>query len=296
MKWFALALAGLAVVMLWQHVRYLRARRDIVQDRQPMLYSGDSFHVITFLDVAQGQDVIEAVRKLRPQLEASGTAQLIYAGQAAFTRASTQLGPRSWDAVLLMQYSSRASYDQAAKSAGYREALAAFEQTYSHGMQRHGLVNLGLPQVLLALSLVDVVTGHFRVPSLVAMPESEMSGQQRELKARVADLLSLRPLNDQALVVFNLIQPGTREQRAADASYGRKMMTRMARLAHGPMHLGSAVSVEGDASFESVVIVYYPGVSYFAELISSRFFLEIIGDKQLGDTQAVPTVPILSKL
>jgi hypothetical protein len=296
MKWFALALAGLAVVMLWQHVRYLRARREIVQDRQPMLYSSDSFHVVTFVEVAPGQDVIEAVRKLRLQLEASGTAQLIYAGQAAFTRPSTQLGPRSWDAVLLMQYPSRASYDQAARSAGHREALAAFEQSYSHGMQRNWLVNLGVHQALLALSSFDLITGHLRVPPLVAMPESEMSGQQRELKARVADLLSLRSLNDEALVIFNLIQPGTREQRAADASYGRKMITRMARLGHGPMHVGSAVSVEGDASFESVVIVYYPGVSYFAELISSRFFLEIIGDKQLGDTQAVPTVPILGRL
>ena len=35
---------------------------------------------------------------------------------------------------------------------------------------------------------------------------------------------------------------------------------------------------------------------YFAELLSSEFFLGIIGDKQLGDTQAVPTVPILSRL
>ena len=296
MKWLAIGLALLVGVKLWQHVRYLRVRRDIVQDRQPLLYSTDSFHVITFLDVAPGQDVIEAVRKVRPQLEASGTAQLIYAGQAAFTRASTQLGPRSWDAVLLLQYPSRASYEQVAKSAEHREALAAFEQTYSHGMQRHWLLNLGLHQLLLALSFVDVVSGHFQVPPLVAMPESEMSGRQLELKARVADLLRLRSVNDEALVVFNLIQPGTRQQRAADASYGRKMMTRMARLAHGPMHMGSAVTIEGDASFETVVVVYYPGASYFAELLSSRFFLGIIGDKQLGDTQAVPTVPILSRL
>ena len=70
----------------------------------------------------------------------------------------------------------------------------------------------------------------------------------------------------------------------------------MGRLAHGPMHMGSAVTLEGDASFKTVAIVYYPGVSYFAKLVSSRFFLGIIGDKQLGDTQAVPTVPILSRL
>ena len=51
----------IAGVMLWQHVRYLRSRRNAVQDRQPMLYSSDSFHVMTFLQVAVGQDVIEAV-------------------------------------------------------------------------------------------------------------------------------------------------------------------------------------------------------------------------------------------
>jgi len=73
-------------------------------------------------------------------------------------------------------------------------------------------------------------------------------------------------------------------------------LTRMAALAHGPMHLGSAVPVEGDAQFDDVVIVYYPGVDYFSHLVRSRFFQGIIGDKQLGDTLVVLTVPILSRL
>ena len=105
------------------------------------------------------------------------------------------------------------------------------------------------------------------------MSRSEMSSQQTEFDERVADLLRLRSLNDEALVVFNLIKPGTAEQRAADATYGRKMMTRMARLGHGPMHIGEAVTIEGDASFEQAVVVYYPGAGYFAELLGSQFFL-----------------------
>ena len=261
-----------------------------------MLYSADSFHVMTFLEVAEGQDVIEALRKLRQQLEASGSAHMIYAGQAAFTLASTQLGPCSWDAVVLVQYPSREHYDEAAGSAWYRDALAAFERTYSHGMRRPWLSNLLAHQALLVLSIVDIVTGHFRLSPLVAMSRSEMSSQQTEFDERVADLLRLRSLNDEALVVFNLIKPGTAEQQAATATYGRQMMTRMARLAHGPMHVGRAVTIEVDASFEQAVVIYYPGVSYFAELVGSQFFLGIIGDKQLGDTQAVPTVPILSRL
>ena len=296
MKRLGKVLPLIAGVMLWQHIRYLRSRRIAVQDRQPMLYSTDSFHVMTFLEVAEGQAVIQAVRKLRQQLEASGPGRVIYAGQAAFTLASSQLGPRSWDAVVLVQYPSRERYDEAAGSGWYRDALAAFAQTYSHGMRRPWLSNLLVHQALLVMSLVDIVTGHFRLPPLVAMSRSEMSGEQAEFEERVADLLRLRSLSDEALVVFNLIKPGTAEQQAPNAAYGRKMMTRMARLAHGPMHMGRAVTIEGDASFEQAIVVYYPGASYFAELVGSEFFLGIIGDKQLGDTQAVPTVPILSRL
>lgn len=74
------------------------------------------------------------------------------------------------------------------------------------------------------------------------------------------------------------------------------MITRMAGLTHGPMHVGRAVTLEGNARFDQVVVVYYPGPGYFADLIGSEFFQDIIGDKQLADTQAVPTVPILSEL
>ena len=292
-----LLLLLLALTMAWQHVRYLRARRDVVQDRQPILHSPRRFHVITFLDVPEGGDVVEAVGRLRREIEASGAAQVVYAGQAAaFTLASSQLGPRSWDAVVLVQYPSRERYAAEAKGERLRKALAEFADTYSHGMQRNPVVNLLLPQALLALRFFDVARGHWNVEPLVPMPPSEQPERRAEVEARVADLLRLRAVNDEALVVFNLTLPGTPEQRAADRSYGLKMITRMAGLAHGPMHVGSAVTLEGDARFQSVVIVYYPGVSYFAELVQSRFFQGIIGDKQLGDTQAVPTVPILAQL
>jgi hypothetical protein len=62
------------------------------------------------------------------------------------------------------------------------------------------------------------------------------------------------------------------------------------------MHIGSAVRLEEEAEFDQVVIVYYPGPNYFADMLESRFFNAIIDDKQLADTQAVPTVPIMSLL
>lgn len=297
MKWIGVALLLLlAAVMAWQHMRYLRIRREIVQDCQRLVYDASSLHVVTFLQMPEGTDVIEAVRGFRDAVEAGPDARLIYAGQAAFTRPSDQLGPRSWDAVALVQYRSREAYDAASHSETMRAALARLADSYSHGMRRPRVPNLLLPQVLLGLRAADVLRGNWKVEPLTPMPEAERPEGMAELKERQTDLLRLRSVNDRALVVFNLILEGTAEQQAADRSYGVKMVTRMAALAHGPVHMGQAVTLEGEARFDNVAVVYYPGVSYFAELLGSRFFQGIIGDKQLGDTQAVPTVPILSQL
>ncbi len=45
-----------------------------------------------------------------------------------------------------------------------------------------------------------------------------------------------------------------------------------------------------------MVVVFYLGVEYFAEMIQSEFFTGIIGGKQLGDTLSSPTVPLLPHL
>ena len=70
----------------------------------------------------------------------------------------------------------------------------------------------------------------------------------------------------------------------------------IALLGNGPTHIGDAVTLEGDADFDQVVIVYYPGVEYFAEMLQSEFFTGIVGGKQLGDTLSSPTVPLLPHL
>jgi hypothetical protein len=67
----------------------------------------------------------------------------------------------------------------------------------------------------------------------------------------------------------------------------------MAEMGNGPMHIGAAVTLEGGADFGNVVIVYYPGVEYFAEMLQSEFFTRIVGGKQLGDSQSSPMVPRL---
>ena len=51
-----------------------------------------------------------------------------------------------------------------------------------------------------------------------------------------------------------------------------------------------------DASFDNVVIVYYPGVEYLAEMVQSTYFTGIFGGKQLGDSLALLTVLLLPHL
>lgn len=101
-----------------------------------------------------------------------------------------------------------------------------------------------------------------------------------------------QPLFHPAVVIFNLIKPGSEAQRRADRSYSRKMLSGMAEGGYGPMHMGRAVTVEGDADFDQFVAVYYPGIDFVQRMIGSIFMSRIGGDKQLGDSLAVITVPI----
>ena len=73
------------------------------------------------------------------------------------------------------------------------------------------------------------------------------------------------------------------------------MMATMARGGHGPLHMGATVTLEGDARFDMVAFVYYPGVQYFHNLAGNTFFRNIIGDKQLwgyaGDDHGADPAP-----
>jgi len=293
----ALLVVTLVAALGWQHLRYLKTRRQIVQDRQPLFHSAGCFHVVTFVAVPEGSDVIEEVRKLRGDLESDGQAELVWAGRVALTALeSEQIAPAPWSAVLLVQYPSRQAYDAAVASPGYRIALDRFTRTYSHGLERPRGLNLGIPFLLLALRAGQIVS---RAPShypFVPASAEEQDARTAERGARLEQLRRLKPLSEDALVVVNLLKQGTPEQRAADAGYGRRMAGLFAEGAHGPMHIGRAVTLEGDAEFDRVAIVYYPGVEYFIDMARSSFFNGIVGGKQPGDTLAVPTVPITDRL
>jgi hypothetical protein len=293
----SLGLLGLSVVGagVWQHRRYRKAHREIVQDQQPLLYPSRTFHAVIYLKVEAGKDVIGAVRSLRPLLESPGAGTIVYAGQAALALVRSEQVSNDWDAVLLVQYDSRQAFDAAHERTEQREALASFEQAYIHGFKRSALTNLMLPQALLAVRVTDMLR---RAPShfpFVPAGDDAFPLQKAKMK-EVEALEKLRHLSEDAVVVFNLIKPGDAAQKAADRAYTQSMMSAMAEQTHGPVHLGRAVTVEGDAKFSTVAAVYYPGIDHMRQMIGSTFMNRIGEGKQLGDSLAVATVPFLSKL
>jgi uncharacterized protein (DUF1330 family) len=289
-----LVLCGLLGALVWQTLRYRSARRGPVQDEQPLLHSPSAFHVLTFLRGAQGDDLLKALRELRGPIEAERGAKMVYAGRAAGVGlASSQLGASDWDAVALVQYPSRAAHDALASSPAYRAALGRFAATYSHGMHRLVLLNLAVPGLLLARRALDLVTRRPRRTPFQPTPLEERDERTRDAAERLCEL---RAYGGDAVVIANLLKQGNAEERAANRRYGLAMAGLFAEKGHGPMHVGRAVTLEGQARFDHVALVYYPGVDYLTRMIESSFFNEIVADKQPGDTLSLPTVPVLRQL
>ena len=297
LKILAVLLAVLVIViasaMMWQHSRYVNVRRSIVHDRQATWHSGGVFHAIVFVTTAPGADLLEELRALKRATEGAD-ANWIYAGKALVTgRASSQMGEKDWSAVVLLQYPSRAAYDRHARSEAMQAARARFEESYVHGFQRSAFGSAMIPQGLLAMRAGQLLRG---APSNFPFEPAEELNALPEAQEFARQLRSERELGADAVVIVNLLQDGTPEQVAADRRYAMSMLGAMAEGGYGPLHMGRAVAVESDYDFDTVAIVYYPGVDFFADMATSHFFQGIVGDKQLGDTQAVITVPILHRL
>jgi hypothetical protein len=286
----AIVIVGASV---WQHLRYLGARRHAAQDFQPMLYGGDTFHLIVYLRTEDDSDeaVLDALRKIKADTEADLT--WIYAGRVAGNGGhSPQLGDVQWSACLLLQAPSRARADEAI-AGKLGTALASFPEVHVHGFDRPVVPNLMFPQMLGLRRILALLR---REPSRLPFAPREGDLTMPEARELAQRILRGESLTSRAAVVFNLASPGTPEQQKRDAAYVGRMMGAMAEGGYGPIHMGRAVRVTGEAEFENVAIVYYPGVRFFSDMIQSDFFQGIIGDKQLGDTQSTITVPVLDQL
>lgn len=299
----SLLLAGGVIALgsaaIWQHRRYLRVRRERVDDRQPLLYPGDSFHTVTLLklDAGKGREgELAALRELRSAIEAPGGGRVVYAGLVGVTMAeSTQLA-NDWSAVLLAQYESRDAFERQHESAEVRQVLGGCERSYVHGFRRPAFLNLMVPIALGVMRLLDIVLRREPVLPFEPLAAEDALPQVQMKRKEILALDDYRDIREDAVVVVNLIQPGTAEQQAADRSYSREMMRGMAEGGYGPMHMGSATRVEGEHRFKQFVAVYYPGIDYMHAMIGSTFINRIGAGKQLGDTLAVASIPVLSEL
>ena len=171
--------------------------------------------------------------------------------------------------------------------------MERFPESYSYGFVRSPWTNLLLPQALLARRAKQLL---LRESSSFPFRRKQGIEDDPRFAEAARRLLAQSELGAHAAVVVNLQKRGTAEQQASDQSYVGRMMAAMAEGGYGPMHMGRAVRIEGEHDFEMVAIVYYPGVQFFADMLRSDFFQGIIGGKQLGDTQATITVPILDRL
>lgn len=298
-----LAVAALIVVIvaavIWQHMRYVKTRRNLVHDQQQLLYPAQAFHVLSYLKLAPGTELLDAVRRLRTAVENQGRAQMVYAGKAVTSPLeSTQLIERfgaavQWDAVVLVQYPSRKAFESFRATEAARTAMMPFSQSYSQGMRRPAQLNLLVPQILLGIRARQILT---RAPSLLPFVPADAEQVAEPMRRTGERLLAELDWGREAILVANLIKNGTPEEMAADKQYGAKMFALMAEVGNGPMHFGKAVTIEMDTSFDNVAMVYYPGVQYFYDMATSRYFTDIFADKKLGDSQATITVPILHRL
>lgn len=283
--------------MIWQHQRYDDARHSRLHDTQSLFHGSDTLHVVTFLELAPGDDLFQVAGNLRQAAEGA-TGKLVYAGKVALNALmSTQLEATfgravDWDAVILSQWPSEAAWHAFHDGEAGRSAFARFRSHYHHGMQRSAFENLLLPQVLLARRVKQLVS---RAPSHFPFQPANAAALQTD-DQRLGRLLDHREQGRDAILVVNLLQTGTAEQAKADAAYGDHMLDLMAEGGHGPMHVGRAVTLEHDTLFDRIALVYYPGVQYFHDMARSRFYQGIVGGKQPVDTQASITVPILHRL
>ncbi len=291
----ALVLVALAC-MAWQLLRYLRIRQNSAQDRQRPWHSGDAFHVMVFFKLRTGDKVVDTVRHFLQTIQANSKARLIYAGQAACTVYSRQLGNCDWDGVLLLEYPSRTYYQDSLAIGHIDMGRLYFAESYLHGMRRNRHRNLTIPLFLLRRQAKDILSGKWRVEPLQPSPVFATFPEYETWRICEARLRALNAINRQGLVVYSLVKRGTPQQQADNESFGKQMGSRMAALSHGPLHIGHPVALEDLARFDQVFIVQYPSAEYYADLLASQFFLGVTGTTLVADTLAVFTIPITDRL
>ena len=94
-------------------------------------------------------------------------------------------------------------------------------------------------------------------------------------------------------------------KKKGNDEYEAKMMAMFAEVNAGPLHFGKVLEQsddDPDTTFDRMGLVRYPSKRFFQELLSSTFMVGsgegegVAKGKSLGDTLAVATIPVLSRL
>jgi hypothetical protein len=291
----AVAVVGV-IVHLWN---YAQLRRDVLFDRQTMFHSPDAFHVVSAISLAPGQGLLDGVRRYVDGVGAHG-AEVVYAGKLAFPapRKSLQMPDFDWEAFVIAQYPTRDAWETASSREDYASLKSEFDCVWSLGMERRAGQNVGVAIAMLGLRVRYFLSGASPTYPFAAVEAPEDQRAEFEMRRRFLDQVTVEneAFSKDALVIINFQKKGNAEQRRADSKYGTRMMSMLAEVGYGPVHLGRPVSLEDDVDFDTVVVVAYPGIRYFTEMVQSRFYTSIFGGKQLKDDLSSPTVPILQHL
>lgn len=282
-------------LMFWQQVRYRRIRRRSAQDRQDPLHSQNAFHLCIHFEVNNGRKVLDSAREFCHHMLNGGDATLIYAGQVVFTQQSEQLLTRDWDGILVFEFPSRERFN-AAYTHRLRRARRVFRDSYVYGFGRHRRISASFPQYLLRLAARSFWRGEWRLQALRKPDALAALPQYDELRQQIQRLEAAQAINPKGLVVYSLLSRQRALQPMRDTASNTDLFTRMGRLGHGPIHLGSFLRLEHNAVFDSVFVVQYPSPNYFAELISSQFHHTITHGSGVGDALLLATVPITDRL
>ncbi|MEO1043571.1 MAG: hypothetical protein AAFX52_14915 [Pseudomonadota bacterium] len=279
------------------HQAFEQQRRQIVHDRQAAFHSSEVFHVVGMLRLAHDGDIIAALNPLYRAVEDNDHAEIVYAGEVIVNALSSeQLSQQfnedvAWSASILIQFESKDHFEQFVADPTMQQAVAPFDAVYWQGMKRSAIRNLMLPQIINSRRLFRTVTFKRKIMPFIPAEIDPRRMSVREELARA----SLDRGKD-AIVIVNFTKDGTSAERKADAAYLSAMLDLMSEVNNGPIHTGDSVTVEGNAEFDYVALVYYPGSGYFNDMTGSTFYQSIYTNKQVADTQSSITVPVLHLL
>jgi len=254
---------------------------------------------VTFLkvDASLGrQGELDTLRALRRAIETPGGGLVVYAGLVAVNMAASTRLPNDWSALVLAQYPSQGAFERQREGAELTRVLDGCERSYVHGFRRSAIPNLLIPFALGLMRVRDILLRRKPIMPFEPLAFEDAVPPVQAKRKEILAFNDYRDIREDAILVANLIQPGTTDQQAADSAYTEAMMRGMAEGGYGPMHMGRAVSLEGEYPYKQFAAVYYPGIDHMYAMIGSTFINRVGPGKQLGDTLAVATIPVLSKL